>query len=65
VASYTTVAALGSEWKFVGAGDYLGSGVFSFLIENTAGAVDIGTIVNGKAQYTSIAALGPEWSFRG
>ena len=49
----------------MGAGDYSGTGVASFLIENTSGAVDTGTVVNGKAQYAAVAALGPEWSFKG
>ena len=59
------VGALGPEWTFVGAGDYSGTGQFSFLIENTIGAVDTGTVVNSKAQYAQVAGLGSEWSFRG
>jgi hypothetical protein len=39
--------------------------LFSFLIENTSGAIDTGTVVGGKAQYAAIGALGSEWSFRG
>ena len=64
-AVYTQVGALGSEWKFVGVGDYSGTGVSSFLIESSSGAVVTGTVVNGKAQYAQVGALGSEWTFRG
>jgi hypothetical protein len=63
--TYTAVASLGPEWKFVGDGDYYGTGTASFLIENTSGAVDTGTVVGGVAQYAAVASLGPEWSFKG
>jgi hypothetical protein len=43
----------------------LGNGLSGFLIENTAGAVAVGEVVNGQAQYTSIGGLGPEWNFVG
>jgi hypothetical protein len=59
------VGSLGPEWRFVGAGDYHGTGTDSFLIENTAGAVFAGTIAYGQAQYVQLGALGPEWSFKG
>jgi hypothetical protein len=65
ILTYTPVAALGPEWKFVGVGDYSGTGVASFLIENTSGAVFTGAVVGGRAQYTAVAGLGPEWSFEG
>ena len=56
---------LGPEWKFVGAGDFLGDGTSEFLIENTSGAVVIGEVVNSAAVYTQVAGLGPEWKFVG
>jgi hypothetical protein len=66
ILTYTPVAALGPEWKFVGVGDYSGTGLSSFLIENTSGAVVTGAVNSlGSAQYTAVSGLGPEWSFRG
>ena len=32
------------------------------MIENTTGAVALGTISNGQASYSQVGALGPEWS---
>jgi hypothetical protein len=60
------VAGLGPQWKFVGAGDYSGTGQTSFLIENTAtGALVTGTVVNGQAQYAQVGGLGSTWAFKG
>ena len=42
--NYAQVGGLGSEWNFVGTGDYLGDGKDQFLIENTNGAVVVGEI---------------------
>jgi beta-glucanase (GH16 family) len=63
--TYSSVAALGPEWKFVGVGDYLHLGQAQYLIENAAGAVETGAVVNGHTQFTTVAALGSEWSFAG
>ena len=57
------VAALGPEWTFVGAGDYLGEGHAQFLIENSAGAVVVGDYTGGVIHYTQVSALGSEWLF--
>ena len=62
-AEYTLLTGLGSEWKFVGAGDYLGEGHDQFLIENTAGAVVIGDWLNGAMHLTEVGGLGSEWTF--
>ena len=62
-AAYTQVAGLGPEWKFVGAGDYLGEGHDQFLIENTAGAVVVGDWTGGAIHYTQVGGLVGEWSF--
>lgn len=65
-AAYSSVAALGAEWKFVGDGDFLGAGSDQFLIENGAGAVVDGQEVGGgKETFTQIASLGNEWKFVG
>ena len=61
--TYTQVASIGSEWKFVGTGDVLGQGHDQFIVENSNGAVDVGNVVNGQAQFTQVSALGSEWSF--
>jgi beta-glucanase (GH16 family) len=42
--------------------DFTGSGISSFLIQNTNGAVDIGQVASGKAAYTQVTALGPQWT---
>jgi hypothetical protein len=49
----------------VGAGDFLGAGRDQFLLENTNGAVDLGSVSGGQASYLQIGALGPEWKFVG
>jgi hypothetical protein len=64
-ATYTTLAALGPEWKFVGDGDFYGDGTSDFLIENSAGAVVTGEFENGAVTFQQVASLGPEWSFEG
>jgi serralysin len=65
-AEYAQIAALGSEWKFVGSGDVLGDGKDQFLMENAAGAVVAGEIGSGgQVRYTSVADLGSEWRFVG
>ena len=58
---YTQVATLGSEWKFVGTGDFLGLGHDDFLIQNAAGALVVGDYSGGQIHFTQIGALGPEW----
>ena len=62
-AAYTAVGGGGPDWKFVGAGDYLGESHDRFLIQNTAGAVVIGDWTGGATHFTQVAALGPEWAF--
>ena len=57
------MAALGPEWKFVGAGDYLGEGHDQFLIENTTGAVDVGDFTGGAYPLHPGRRPGPEWTF--
>jgi len=42
-AVYTFVANLGPEWSFKGVGDFLGDGKDDFLIQNSAGAVVVGS----------------------
>ncbi|MFI4936381.1 MAG: hypothetical protein ACHP7N_17360 [Caulobacterales bacterium] len=64
-ASYTQIAALGPEWTFVGAGDYLGEGHDQFLVENAGGAVVVGDWLNGQIHYTQVSGLGSEWAFHG
>jgi hypothetical protein len=61
--TYTPVTSLGSEWKFVGTGDYLDEGHDQFLIENTAGAVVIGDYYGGAVHFTQVSGLGSEWAF--
>ncbi len=63
-ASYTAFGAFGTEWSFVGAGDHLGTGHASFLIQDR-GAVVAGMVVSGVAQYARIGALGAGWTFHG
>jgi hypothetical protein len=65
VESYSTVAALGSEWSFEATGDFLGDGHEGFLISNTSGAVVVGEVASGATYYTRVAALGAEWKFVG
>ena len=59
------IGGLGPEWHFVGAGDYNGLGVDSFMIQNINGSLFTGTVVNGQARYAQVGGLGPEWSFKG
>ena len=69
--SFTFPTALAaSQWKFVGSGDFLGTGAEDqFLIENTgsnAGLVGIGDFGNGHASFTFPTALAPtQWSIVG
>ena len=63
--TYTNAGALGSEWSFVGAGDYSGTGKDSFMIEDTAGDVYTGTMVSGAVQFAKVTALGSQWKFQG
>jgi len=64
--AYAQVAALGSEWSFVGSGNVLGHGKTDFVIHNSAGAVVVGEVGSGgQAAYTQVAALGSEWAFHG
>ena len=44
---FTSVAGLGPEWKFIGAGNYLGQGTNDFMIENTSGALYLGVVSGG------------------
>jgi hypothetical protein len=65
-AKYTPIAVLGSDWKFVGSGDFLGDGKDQFLVQNAAGTVIAGEVgAGGKVHFTSLAGLGPEWRFVG
>ncbi len=76
-ANYTTLADLGSDWRFQGDGDFIGDGFgqsplllsntsrAQFLIENSSGSVVVGEVANGQAIFLPVASLGPEWSFRG
>lgn len=68
-AQYTQVGGLGSEWKFEGVDDFLGTGQSEFLVYNTGifetGALYLGQIVGGAIQYTSLGGLGLEWQFEG
>jgi len=61
--TYQPVGGLGPEWSFRGAGDYLGSGHDQYLIENSSGAVMVGSIADSQTHYAQIGALGPEWRF--
>jgi autotransporter passenger strand-loop-strand repeat protein len=63
--NYNFVAGLAPEWSFVGTGDFLDDNNEDFLIENTAGAVVAGEVVNGSAQYSYIASLDSSWTFKG
>ncbi|MFI4935049.1 MAG: beta strand repeat-containing protein [Caulobacterales bacterium] len=45
--------------------DFNGDGVSDLLIENGAGSVAVGEVVNGQASYAQVASLGHEWSFEG
>jgi hypothetical protein len=79
--TYAAVATLGPEWRFVGAGDFFGAGAGlnlssspggpvggnqdEFLIENTAGLLDLGTVANGKADFTQIDQLASDWKVLG
>jgi len=69
--SYTFPTAVSaSQWKFVGSGDFLGTGAEDqFLIENTgsnAGLVGIGDFGNGNASFTFPTALSTsQWSIVG
>jgi hypothetical protein len=45
--------------------DFHNDGLSNLLIQNTAGAVDIGEVSNGSVTWASIAGLGPEWKFVG
>jgi hypothetical protein len=62
-ASFTQVAALGPEWKFVGAGDYFGEGHDQFLIENSGGAIVVGDYFAGQIHYTQVSGLPSDWLF--
>jgi hypothetical protein len=79
--TYTEVAALGPEWRVVGTGDFWGlaQGVTmgmtqhyvaggneaQFLIENTAGQLELGTVDEGRAVYTQIDQLNSDWKVLG
>jgi ELWxxDGT repeat protein len=45
--------------------DFNGDGHTDLLIQNAAGAVDVGSISDGQTAFAQVTALGPEWSFRG
>jgi len=63
-AGFVQVGALGSDWTFVGSGDYLGEGYVQFLIERGNGALVVGDASGGQASYVQVGALGSEWLFR-
>jgi autotransporter passenger strand-loop-strand repeat protein len=71
--TYVHVANLGLEWSFHGAGDFLGAGEGEsqdqFLMENTAGAVDVGTVSgttsSATTTYTSISLPTGAWTIEG
>jgi hypothetical protein len=67
--TFQQIGGLGPEWKFEGAGNFLGSSSPGFLIYNTGGviggALQVGSVVNGSAQFTSVGGIGPEWKFEG
>jgi hypothetical protein len=63
-AVYTQISSLGSEWKFVGAGDYFAESHDQFLVESTtSGAVLVGDWTGGQTHYTQVSALGQDWTF--
>jgi hypothetical protein len=45
--------------------DFNADGRSDFLIQNTAGAVDVGEIFGGKAYYIPTGSLGAQWTFEG
>lgn len=66
-AQFTQVGGLGTEWQFIGTGDFLGDGHTDFLIRNVGdvinGALDVGEVQNGQLTFTNIGGIGPEWEF--
>jgi hypothetical protein len=67
--TFTPVGGIGSEWKIVGTGDYLGAGHPGFLIENTGnvanGLLEVGEVSGGHISFTQVGGLGSEWQFVG
>ena len=67
--AFTQLGGIGSEWKIVGTGDYLGAGHPGFLMENTGnvanGLLEVGEVTNGTLNFTQIGGVGPEWQFVG
>jgi hypothetical protein len=67
--TFTQVGGIGSEWKLVGTGDYLGAGHPGFLIENTGnvanGLLEVGEVSSGHLTFTQVGGLGSEWQFAG
>jgi hypothetical protein len=45
--------------------NYFGAGQDWFLIENTAGQLDVGTVLSGHAYYAQVGQLGSEWKVLG
>jgi hypothetical protein len=63
-AQYTPIGAVGSEWNFVGVGDYDGKSASEFLMHNSnSGALVIGTVSAGTVSYQAVGGVGPEWNF--
>ncbi len=63
--TYQQVAALGSEWTFLGSGDFLHYGASDYLMENTAGTLVVGDVSGGQTTFTQVGAVGPEWTVQG
>jgi hypothetical protein len=67
-AQYTQIGTLGSEWQFLGVGNYDGASSSEFLMRNSnSGTLVIGTVAatNGTygVTYTQVGGVGSEWNF--
>jgi hypothetical protein len=65
-AVYTHVTTLApSVWKFIGAGNFLGTGPSEFLVQESSGNFSMGEVENGKVVFTDLGVLALSWKFVG
>lgn len=64
--TYTKVGDFGPEWKFVGSGDFQGSGFHRSIVHNdNDGSLVLIKVVNGSPEYSKVGAFGNEWQLLG
>jgi len=63
-AHYTQIGAVGSEWQFLGVGDFDGASQSEFMMRDVnSGTLVIGAVSGGVATYTAVGGVGSEWNF--